>query len=110
MCMSLSKKCILQFSTMQHVMCIVLLELSVVCRLSQSLQVTQLLCLSFLFGQAMNNTPTEMKKAQVIHKCGDDESEGLFHVIRMCCLGWDSQLDLSCVSNGEGSQDTVGGS
>lgn len=49
-----------------------------------------------------------MKKAQIIHKCGDDESEGLFHVIRMCCLGWDSQSDLSCMSNGEGSKDALG--
>lgn len=49
-----------------------------------------------------------MEKAQVIHKCGDDESQGLFHVIRMCCLRWDSQLDLAYVSNGEGREDTPG--
>lgn len=36
----------------------------------------------------VNNTgsPTDTRKNQLPHKCGNDDSLGLCHVIRMCCV------------------------
>lgn len=76
--------------------------LSMACVIFQPLQVNKPPCLSFLFWQVMNSTPTEMKKAQVIHKCGDDESERLFTCHKNVLFGVGQSVGLSCVSNGVG--------
>lgn len=75
-------------------------ERSVVCMPFRSLPVDKSASLSFPFDQWW----VPLQRWQKLGSSTSVEmmsQKGFVHVVKMCCLGWDSQLDLRCIANGE---------